>query len=225
MIDSMKNYDRAVRQARVLNNQSTRQSPTIELGPDSATDEQEVLDDMQRADWEMGDPVVTRGKYHIESSDSGPVETLGREAAMIVKSLSGTSSIPPHWLGYTDLLSNRSTADSLFEAIKAGTLTERVAWEDGLDQMIRMARIVLNGPAGDFRVNMPLLSYHEFSERNESMLAMLQADVISHEDVQSQLPFQTQHEPGSMSMDAQQAAGNGAQRMRKTGWHGPPWPP
>ena len=98
----------------------------------------------------MGDPVVTRGKFGIVSSDSGPVETLAKEAAMIIKSLSATSAIPPHWLGYTDLLSNRATADSLFEAIKAGTLVERLAWEHGLDEMIRLARMVLGGPAGEF---------------------------------------------------------------------------
>ena len=197
MIDSMKNYDRTVRQARELNSKAIRQSPTVELGPDAATDEQEVLDDMSRRDWQMGDVVVTRGKYHIESSDTGPVETLAKEAALIVKSLSGTSAIPPHWLGHTDLLSNRSTAESLFEAIKAGTLVERLAWEYGLDEMIRAARMVLNGPSGEFSVTMPLLSYHEFKERNESMLALLAADVISHEDVQGQQPFQTQHEPST----------------------------
>ena len=69
----MKNYDRAVRQARELNSKAIRQSPTIELGDQAATDEQEVLDDLERTDWQMGDVVVTRGKYHVESSDSGPV--------------------------------------------------------------------------------------------------------------------------------------------------------
>ena len=63
--------------------------------------------------------------------------------------------------------------------------------------MIRAARMVLNGPSGEFSVTMPLLSYHEFKERNESMLALLAADVISHEDVQGQQPFQTQHEPST----------------------------
>ena len=75
-IDSLKNYDRAVRQARELNSTAIRQSPTVELDEKSAgTDEQQVLDDMERNDWKMGDPVVTFGKYHVESSDSGPVAT------------------------------------------------------------------------------------------------------------------------------------------------------
>ena len=198
MIDSMKNYDRAVRQARRINNSSMRQSPTWEFGKEDATDVEEELEywrDQRKAGWDVGDPVVTRGKFGIVSTDSGPVDTLATEAALIVKSLSGTSAVPPHWLGHVDLLSNRSTAESLFETIKAGTLVERLAWEHGLDEMIRAARMVLNGPPGEFSVTMPLLSYHQFSERNESMLALRQADIISSEDVQGQLPFQTQHEP------------------------------
>ena len=197
MIDSMKNYDRAVRQSRRLNNTSTRQSAVFELPPEDASDEQEVADyyaKLHDTGWGMGDPVVTRGKFGIVSSDSGPVETLAKEAAMIIKSLSATSAIPPHWLGYVDMMSNRATADSLFETIKAGTLVERLAWEHGLDEMIRLARMVLGGPAGEFSVTMPLLSYHEFAQRNESMIGLLGAGVIDRDDIRGQLPFATQAE-------------------------------
>ena len=162
-IDSLKNYDRAVRQARVLNNESTRQSPTFELHPtDDSADEQELAEYYQKlADegWGPGDPVITRGKFHIESSDSSPVATVSSEVAMIVKDLSAVTGVPPHWLGYTDLLANRATANSLFEAIAASTHIERLSWEQGIDAMVRMARMVLGGPAGEFTVTMPLLSF------------------------------------------------------------------
>ena len=192
-IDSLKNYDRAVRQARELNSKAIRQSPTIELGDQAATDEQEVLDDMSRRDWQMGDVVVTRGKYHVESSDSGPVATLQLEVAMIVKDLSSVSGVPPHWLGYTDLLANRATANSLFEAIAASTHIERLSWEHGLNELIRLARMVVPGaPAGEFTVTMPLLSYQQFALRNDSLIALLKENVIGREDVRGQLPFDAQ---------------------------------
>ena len=142
----MKNYDRAVREARILNNETTRQSPAFELHPkDDGSDEQEIADYYQglsERGWAPGDPVVTRGRFRIESSSSAPVLTVASEVAMIVKDLSAVTGVPPHWLGYTDLLANRATANSLFEAIAASTHTERLSWEDGLDQMIRMARMV-----------------------------------------------------------------------------------
>ena len=199
LIDPMKNYERAVYQTRELNNEATRQSPTFELDAEGGVDEQEVADfyeDLQAKGWGMGDPVVTPGKFSITSSDSGPVDTAATEAALVLKILSGGTSIPPHWLGFVDLMSNRATAESLFETIKAGTLVERLAWEHGVDDMIRKARMVMGGPTGDFRITMPLLSYHAFQERNESMLALHAADVIGTEDVQGQLPFHTQHESG-----------------------------
>ena len=173
MVDSFKNYDRAIREARPLNKNTLKQTPTFEIDKDSPEDDTTSLEYYRRrkeAGWDPGDPVFVRGRYKVTSSDSGPVDTLSREASMIVKSISATSSIPPHWIGWVDLMSNRSTADSLFESIKSGTLVERLAWEEGLDRMIRMARMVANGPTGDFSVTMPLLSYHAFKERNDSLL-------------------------------------------------------
>ena len=210
-IDSLKNYDRAVRQARELNSTAIRQSPTIELDEKSAgTDEQQVLDDMERADWKMGDPVVTFGKYHIVSSNSEPVTTLQLEVAMIVKDLSSVSGVPPHWLGYTDLLANRATANSLFEAIAASTHIERLSWEHGLDELIRLARMVIPGaPAGEFTVTMPLLSFQQFALRNDSLIALLKENVIGREDVRGQLPFDAQGpdaEDEAMRQQDQQAA-------------------
>ena len=189
-IDSLKNYDRAVRQARQINDTSTRQSPTWEIHPtDDATDETELREYLSTEGWDIGAPIVSRAKFSVVGSPTAPVETLQREAGMVVKDLSAVTGVPPHWLGYTDLLANRATADSLFEAIAASTHVERLAWEQGLTDMIGHARRVLGGPAGDFRVTLPLLSFRQFAPRNESLLALHQAGIISPDDVRSQLPF------------------------------------
>ena len=195
-IDSLKNYDRAVRQARELNNTSTRQSPSFKLNDEDATsveDEQKYYKALIDSGWGMGDPVVSHADFSIVSSDSKPVLTLQFEVAMIVKDLSSVSGVPPHWLGYTDLLANRATANSLFEAIAASTHVERQSWEDGLDELIRLARMVIPGaPAGEFTVTMPLLSYQQFALRNDSLIALLKEGVIGREDVRGQLPFDAQ---------------------------------
>ena len=196
VIDSVKNYDRAVREARILNNETTRQSPTFELHPvNDGADEQELAEyyeGLADRGWAPGDPVITRGKFHIESSSSAPVETVSSEVAMIVKDLSAVTGVPPHWLGYTDLLANRATANSLFEAIAASTHIERLSWEQGIDEMVRMARMVLGGPAGEFTVTMPLLSFQQFAMRSEALIALKKEGVIGADDVRGQLPWDAQ---------------------------------
>ena len=192
-IDSFKNYDRAIREARKLNNKTARQVQAIEHSDDGdATDVEEERQYYQDNPLRDGDMVITRGEFNIRSSDAKAVETLKTEAALIVKDLSGTTAVPPHWLGYTDLLANRATATSLFEAIAAGTHVERLAWEEGMHELISHGRRVLQGPPGNFKVSMPLLSFQQFAARNDALMDLFDRGLIGPADVHGQLPFPVQ---------------------------------
>ena len=71
------------------------------------------------------------------------METLQLEVAMIVKDLSSVSGVPPHWLGYTDLLANRANGEQPVRGHRSvSTHIERLSWEHGLDELIRLARMV-----------------------------------------------------------------------------------
>lgn len=192
-IDSFKNYDKAVREARRLNDKTARQVQAIEHSDEGdATDVEEERQYYQDNPLMDGDMVITRGQFNIRSSDSRAVETLKTEASMIVKDLSGTTAVPPHWLGYTDLLANRATATSLFEAIAAGTHIERLAWEEGMHELISHGRRVLQGPPGNFTVSMPLLSFQQFAARNDAMMDLFDRGLIGPADVHGQMPFPVQ---------------------------------
>ena len=193
IIDSIKNYDRAVREARKLNNETSRQVQALEhSGEDDAPDLELERKYYQENPLQDGDMVITRGQFRIHHSDAGAVETLKTEAAMIVKDLSGVTGVPPHWLGYVDLLSNRATAYSLFETVAAGTHVERLSWEKGMRELIRIAVRVLDGPPGKFEVTMPLLSFQQFASRNEALMELHDRGLIGDADVHGQLPFRVQ---------------------------------
>ena len=210
LIDSIKNYDRAVREARKLNNQTSRQVQAIEHTDEGdATDLQEERDHYRENPLQDGDMVITRGSFGFHHSDAGAVETLKTEAAMIVKDLSGVSGVPPHWLGYVDLLSNRATAYSLFETVAAGTHVERLSWEQGLHDLIRIAVRVLDGPPGGFTVTMPLLSFQQFAARNAALLDLHDRGLIGDADVHGQLPFRVQDADTDRRIDKRFTPRNG----------------
>lgn len=217
-VDSLKNYDRAVREARVVNTKTTRQVSAITHNDETDTTDLEQEQEYYRQNpIQDGDMVITRGQFDFKSGESTSVETRKTEGAMIVKHLSGVTAIPPHWLGYVDLMSNRATANSLFEAIAAGTRDERLAWEEGLYELIGHARRVLDGPAGDYRVEMPLLSFQQFAMRNEALMDLADRRIISDDNVRAQLPFDadppTDTEPRQM-MPRPMMAPPGAQEER-----------
>ena len=63
-------------------------------------------------------------------------------------------------------MSNRSTADSLYEMIKHATLSERLIWEEAIYDVILKAQEMYIDEGGtdialekDFEVKLPLLDY------------------------------------------------------------------
>ncbi|MDP4879928.1 MAG: hypothetical protein NWR36_08580, partial [Opitutales bacterium] len=58
--------------------------------------------------------------------------SLTTEINTIAKIISGATGIPIHYLGFTDLMSNRATAEDLAELVNVTTSHEREAWKSGI---------------------------------------------------------------------------------------------
>jgi hypothetical protein len=57
------------------------------------------------------------GKLSLLVPEVGAMENLKSEMLINAKAISAVTGIPIHWLGHVDAMSNRSTADSLYETI------------------------------------------------------------------------------------------------------------
>lgn len=186
-VSSLKSYDRALAQIRDVNDHGARITPAWTAANRQALNE--LFQHVKESKWSIGDHAITDGEFKYEVPGTGAVDTLTRELAAVVKDIAGLTGIPVHWLGYTDLMSNRATADSLFETIRAATLRERLALEEGFAEVCRRAA-VMAGRSPDIIVNMPLLSFRDFQSRSDTLLALQERGIIGVEDIRAQLPFE-----------------------------------
>ena len=62
--------------------------------------------------------------------------------------ISGTTSIPIHYLGLLDLLKNRATGDNTRELIMAGTVRERMIWVGVFEELVEKAMGMYNSKTG-----------------------------------------------------------------------------
>ncbi len=72
------------------------------------------------------------------------VDSLEREIEGNLKVISGATGIPVHFLGFADLMKNRSTAENLMEMINAATTKERQIWIGVYEEVITKAMTMWN---------------------------------------------------------------------------------
>ena len=94
--------------------------------------------------WKIGKFLVGTADFSLISADSAGIESLLKEIVTNVKIISGSTGVPPHFLGFPDLVSNRSTADNLMEFINASTSKARCLWVGAYDELFRKVLVMAN---------------------------------------------------------------------------------
>lgn len=141
--------DQALRDWREINVLYASPTPTVSV--DNAEDAQTQYTMMtQTLKWQIGRLlVIGGGDYKLVGPESGGIDSLMDEITTNLKIVSGTTGIPPHFLGFPDLMSNRATADGLLEMMFAATAKERTAWIEAYTELFRKAIILYNKVSGD----------------------------------------------------------------------------
>jgi len=93
-------------------------------------------------------------------------------------------------------MSNRSTATSLYELIKNGTLSERVEWEAALkNTILKSQELYINaggtelpGMNPDFQVRLPLVDFEGFAERIKAWSLAYADQAASIDDYRNAIP-------------------------------------
>jgi len=194
VLNDIENYDRAVKDIRRLNHVLARITPVIETSGEKET--QSLSTQLSNARWTIGKMYIGTGKFRYEVPGSGAHENLKIELITSIKNISAVTGVPVHWLGYVDLMSNRSTADSLYEVIKNSTIAERTIHAEAMYKLILDAQQLYIDNGGDklvkmdrdFEVNIPLLDFSGFLDRVRALSLAFNDGVISKFDYQSSLP-------------------------------------
>ncbi len=145
VLREMEDLDKAMVDWRKINRLFAAPTPVF-LAPDKQTAKE--LDEWLTAkNWKIGMALVLGGidvKFELVGWKGDGYTTLQSETQALVKTISGTTGIPVHFLGYPELLSNRDTAENLIELIVLSTNKERNTWKGAYEELFQKAMIIYN---------------------------------------------------------------------------------
>jgi len=194
VLTDLENYDRALKDMRRNNHIFARVTPSFETDNESeAKSLSKKLTDMK---WKIGSVFIGKAKFSYVTPGQGAHENLEKEMVLTIKTISAETGIPVHWLGFVDLMSNRSTAQTLYEFIKQSTIIERKIWEDSLTDLILKAQEIyidnggtkLNKLTTAFEVKLPLISFDGFMDLVKALNMAYGDEAISKADYMNLLP-------------------------------------
>jgi hypothetical protein len=192
IVQQIKNHDRAYYDLRKSN--SLYGFPTPAFKGDNEQSVKTTADAVNGTKWKVGKSFVsTTQMYYPVPPNSW--ETLLKEISITVKIISRRTGLPVHWLGWTDLMSNRATAEDLAELILTGTKTERLIWTEKLKEIILkiMQLSVDNGfddavYTEDFTVDLPYISLAYLDKIASVWMPLQMNGVISMDQLRNKLP-------------------------------------
>lgn len=136
-LTQIENYERALYDLRENNHYFGRTTPLIQTK--DARDANYVQQKINDTDWTIGKYLVGPLNGKMLSPGIEALEAIKGEMALNAKVISTVTGLPVHWIGWTDLMSNRATAETLDEIIKFATKKERLKLVEGLKRVIYKA--------------------------------------------------------------------------------------
>lgn len=139
-------------------------------------------------------------KFDFKSPSMEGVDSLEKEIIMKMKIISGTTSIPIHFLGLLDLLKNRATGENTREMVNAGTSKERVIWIGTYSEVIEKAMTLWNNTVNKkksdqkkldpekIKVDIPVYTTEQWTHIEKVLIPLYLGGAMSIEYLLSQVP-------------------------------------
>ena len=145
VLREMRDLDKAIWDWRKINRLFAAPTPVF-YAPDKQT-AKEIEEWLTANNWRIGKSLILGGldvKFELVGWKGDGFTTLKAETEGLVKTISGTTGVPVHFLGYPELLSNRDTADNLIELIALSTEKERRTWIGAYEELFQKAMVISN---------------------------------------------------------------------------------
>lgn len=126
VLTAIENLDKAMHDWRKVNYLFA--SPTPHFKATDAESAKRVMDTLKKINWKIGKILSTNTEYNLVGMDIEGMESIWNEITYLAKIISGATNIPVHFLGFPDLMTNRSTAESLMDLVTAAGSKERQIW-------------------------------------------------------------------------------------------------
>ena len=114
------------------------------------TETREEADDLyswlssEEINWRVGKMIATDADFSLVSGRAGDWVSIKEEITRDVQMISAHTGVPPQFLGFPELMSNRATAENTMEPVSVVSMSEQKTWKDGYDQMFNKAIQIYN---------------------------------------------------------------------------------
>lgn len=143
---------------------------------------------------DAGEFYVVNGDMKFVEPSGSAVNSLTTEINTIAKIISGATGIPIHYLGFTDMMSNRATAEDLAELVNTTTAHEREAWKSAIEELIKKAAYLYMEKTGipldpeSVEVSLPVVMMSQINQIASVFLPLYEAGIISKQTVRERVP-------------------------------------
>jgi hypothetical protein len=157
-------------------------------------DAEEIAKQIKDMDWKAGKSIAMPGKHYYAVPDGAGQASMEAEIKTRIKKVSGLTGMPPHFFGFTDLLSNRATAESMLEQISIATTEERNTIQDKLIELVQKSVDMYNKlnnakvDASKISVQLPMASQEQIKLLFDVYVPLSQMGYISKDTVRNMVP-------------------------------------
>lgn len=134
-VAQMENVSKALEDLRRINHLFAHPTPVLNVLDDRI---QAVETQIANTNWKIGQSLVLGAdeSYKLAELGGTGAEYLLKEIQVLMQQISALTDVPVHFLGYPELLSNRSTSEDLFEGpVKRAQADQRV-WIGGFEELL-----------------------------------------------------------------------------------------
>lgn len=175
-----------------VNKAGARITPHFEFT--SEADAAAFQERLKAMNWQMGTALASGGKASVLQIGYGAQLSLDSNLLALVKVISGHSGVPPMYLGFPELLSNRATSDNLADMFVEISEQETDEWGVGFTDVIGRAMAMHNRQTGSRLVTtggrcvLEVVSDAHFRRVAEVWLAMYEAGALTLETLLQKVP-------------------------------------
>ena len=166
-------------------------TPNIKTADTQMADK--VRNDIDKTKWKPGRSIVGPEISFPAPPNAG--DNVAKELSLYLKKISSRTGIPVHWLGWTDLMSNRATATELRDFISMSIRDDKIRHREFIRDIILKAMVIAvdSGVDGavideDFTVDIPDVSAETVKALSETWMPLYEDKIISKFDIQNKIP-------------------------------------
>ena len=191
VLTEIENYERALFDLRASNHVFGTNRMAIETK--TREDANYIQAKLNEAAWDPEKSYTMPAKAYYLSPPAGGIESVRGEMALNVKIISANTGLPVHWIGWTDLMSNRATAETLDELIKFVTKKQRTAIAEGYDELIQKAAAIARAfgetiPEFEADIELPNITSADLAALNDIYLPLKMEGAISMQTLRGLIP-------------------------------------